>query len=76
MGLLKPGEIGFDLMHFNLIKPLPRLMEEEDLVWSSWSIAKLAPFLPVPLIGKNEVGYFLIILINKFYRKCILSMEM
>lgn len=38
---------------------------------------KLAPFLPVPLIGKNDKGYFLIIPIRILQLvRCILFMGM
>jgi len=59
MGLVKPGEIGFDLMHFNLHKTFATPHGGGGPGSGPVGvIAKLAPFLPVPLIGKNEDGYF------------------
>ena len=59
MGLVKPGENGFDIMHFNLHKTFATphggggpgagpIGVREDLV----------KFLPVPLIGKKDNKYF------------------
>ncbi len=60
MGLVKPGENGFDIMHFNLHKTFATphggggpgagpIGVREDLI----------KFLPAPLIGKKDDKYFL-----------------
>lgn len=60
LGLVKPGEIGFDVMHYNLHKTFATphggggpgsgpIGVREDLV----------KFLPAPMIAKNENGYYL-----------------
>ncbi len=60
LGLVKPGEIGFDIMHYNLHKTFATphggggpgsgpIGVREDLV----------KFLPSPMIAKNESGYYL-----------------
>ncbi len=60
LGYIKPGEIGFDIMHFNLHKTFGTphggggpgsgpIGVREDLV----------SFLPIPMAAKNKEGYFL-----------------
>ena len=59
LGLVKPGKIGFDLMHFNLHKTFATPHGGGGPGSGPVGVVdKLAPFLPVPLIGKNDEGYF------------------
>lgn len=59
LGLVKPGEIGYDIMHYNLHKTFSTphggggpgsgpIGVREDLI----------KFLPVPMVAKNETGFY------------------
>lgn len=59
LGIVQPGKIGFDVMHFNLHKTFTTPHGGGGPGCGPVGVVeKLAPFLPVPLIGKNEEGYF------------------
>ena len=60
LGIVQPGKIGFDLMHFNLHKTFATPHGGGGP--GSGPVAvneKLLPFLPVPVITKGEKGYHL-----------------
>lgn len=59
LGIVQPGKIGFDVMHFNLHKTFTTPHGGGGPGCGPVGVVeKLAPFLPVPMIGKNEDGYF------------------
>ena len=60
LGIVQPGKIGFDLMHFNLHKTFATPHGGGGP--GSGPVAvneKLLPFLPVPIVTKDECGYHL-----------------
>ncbi len=60
LGIVQPGKIGFDVMHFNLHKTFATPHGGGGPGSGPVGVVeKLAPYLPVPLIGKNDDGYFL-----------------
>ncbi|MFB3844644.1 MAG: aminomethyl-transferring glycine dehydrogenase subunit GcvPB [Candidatus Cloacimonadaceae bacterium] len=59
LGIVKPGKIGFDVMHFNLHKTFATPHGGGGPGSGPVGVIdKLVKFLPVPIIGKNESGYF------------------
>ncbi len=59
MGIVQPGKIGFDVMHFNLHKTFTTPHGGGGPGCGPVGVVeKLIPYLPVPMIGKNEDGYF------------------
>ncbi len=59
LGIVQPGKIGFDVMHFNLHKTFTTPHGGGGPGCGPVGVVeKLASYLPVPLIGKNEEGYF------------------
>ncbi len=59
MGIVQPGKIGFDVMHFNLHKTFTTPHGGGGPGSGPVGVvSKLAPYLPVPLIAKGEEGYF------------------
>ncbi len=59
MGIVQPGKIGFDVMHFNLHKTFSTPHGGGGPGCGPVGVVeKLEPFLPVPLIGKNDGGYY------------------
>ena len=59
MGIVKPGKIGFDVMHFNLHKTFSTPHGGGGPGAGPVGVVeKLVKFLPMPLIGKNEEGYY------------------
>jgi glycine dehydrogenase subunit 2 len=59
MGIVKPGHIGFDVMHFNLHKTFATPHGGGGPGSGPVGVVeKLVKFLPSPLIGKNAEGYF------------------
>jgi glycine dehydrogenase subunit 2 len=59
LGIVKPGEIGFDVMHYNLHKTFGTPHGGGGPGSGPVGVVeKLVPFLPVPLIGKNDSGYY------------------
>lgn len=60
MGIVQPGKIGFDVMHFNLHKTFTTPHGGGGPGSGPVGVVeKLVPYLPVPLIAKGEDGYFL-----------------
>lgn len=60
MGIVQPGKIGFDVMHFNLHKTFSTPHGGGGPGCGPVGVVeKLLPFLPVPMIAKNEGGYYL-----------------
>ncbi|MCB5246686.1 MAG: aminomethyl-transferring glycine dehydrogenase subunit GcvPB [Candidatus Cloacimonetes bacterium] len=59
LGIVQPGKIGFDVLHFNLHKTFATPHGGGGPGGGPVGVVeKLVPYLPVPLIGKNEEGYF------------------
>ena len=60
MGIVQPGKIGFDVMHFNLHKTFSTPHGGGGPGCGPVGVVeKLIPYLPVPMIAKNESGYYL-----------------
>jgi len=59
LGIVQPGKIGFDVMHFNLHKTFTTPHGGGGPGCGPVGVVeKLIPYLPVPLINKNDNGYF------------------
>ena len=59
LGIVKPGKIGFDVMHINLHKTFSTPHGGGGPGAGPVGVVeKLVPYLPVPLIGKNSEGYY------------------
>jgi len=60
LGIVQPGKIGFDLMHFNLHKTFATPHGGGGPGAGPVAVSeKLLPFLPVPVVTKDEKGYHL-----------------
>jgi glycine dehydrogenase subunit 2 len=60
LGIVQPGKIGFDVMHFNLHKTFSTPHGGGGPGSGPVGVVeKLVKFLPVPIISKNDAGYFL-----------------
>lgn len=60
MGIVQPGKIGFDVIHFNLHKTFSTPHGGGGPGAGPVGVVeKLLPYLPVPMVSKNEAGYFL-----------------
>ncbi|MDD2229071.1 MAG: aminomethyl-transferring glycine dehydrogenase subunit GcvPB [Candidatus Cloacimonetes bacterium] len=60
MGIVQPGKIGFDVIHFNVHKTLSTPHGGGGPGGGPVGVVeKLIPFLPVPMVAKNDSGYFL-----------------
>jgi glycine dehydrogenase subunit 2 len=60
LGIVQPGKIGFDVMHFNLHKTFATPHGGGGPGCGPVGVVeKLVPYLPVPMVGKNDDGYFL-----------------
>jgi glycine dehydrogenase subunit 2 len=60
MGIVQPGKIGFDVMHFNLHKTFSTPHGGGGPGCGPVGVVeKLIPYLPVPMIAKNDCGYYL-----------------
>jgi len=60
LGIVQPGKIGFDLMHFNLHKTFATPHGGGGPGSGPVAVnGKLLPFLPVPVVTKDEKGYHL-----------------
>jgi glycine dehydrogenase subunit 2 len=60
LGIVQPGKIGFDVMHFNLHKTFSTPHGGGGPGSGPVGVVeKLMKFLPVPLVSKNQDGYFL-----------------
>ncbi len=59
LGIVQPGKIGFDVMHFNLHKTFTTPHGGGGPGCGPVGVVeKLVPYLPVPLVNKNDDGYF------------------
>lgn len=59
MGIVQPGKIGFDVMHYNLHKTFTTPHGGGGPGCGPVGVVeKLIPYLPVPMIAKNDDGYF------------------
>ncbi len=61
MGIVRPGDIGFDVMHFNLHKTFSTPHGGGGPGSGPVSVKKhLEPFLPIPVVGRHDdgVAYF------------------
>jgi glycine dehydrogenase subunit 2 len=59
MGIVKPGHIGFDVMHFNLHKTFSTPHGGGGPGSGPVGVVgKLVKYLPAPLISRNDDGYF------------------
>lgn len=59
LGIVKPGKIGFDVMHYNLHKTFSTPHGGGGPGCGPVGVVeKLIPYLPAPLISKNMDGYF------------------
>lgn len=60
LGLTRPGDMGFDIIHFNLHKTFSTPHGGGGPGAGPIGVSSdLTPYLPSPLIGKNEGAYFL-----------------
>ncbi len=60
LGLTRPGDLGFDVCHFNLHKTFTTPHGGGGPGAGPVGIkAHLEPFLPAPVVSKNDDGYFL-----------------
>jgi len=60
LGIVQPGKIGFDVMHFNLHKTFATPHGGGGPGCGPVGVVeKLIPYLPVPMIDKNDHGYYL-----------------
>ncbi|MDF2949673.1 MAG: glycine dehydrogenase (decarboxylating) subunit 2 [Sedimentibacter sp.] len=60
MGITRPGDMGFDVVHFNLHKTFSTPHGGGGPGAGPVGVKKhLAEFLPVPVVSKKEDGYFL-----------------
>ncbi|HRY84433.1 MAG TPA: aminomethyl-transferring glycine dehydrogenase subunit GcvPB, partial [Candidatus Cloacimonadota bacterium] len=58
LGIVQPGKIGFDVMHYNLHKTFTTPHGGGGPGCGPVGVVeKLLPFLPVPMISKNAEGY-------------------
>jgi len=59
MGLSRPGDMGFDIVHFNLHKSFTQPHGGGGPGSGPIAVSeRIAPFLPVPLIARREDGVF------------------
>lgn len=60
LGIARPGDMGIDVMHFNLHKTFSTPHGGGGPGAGPVGVsAELEPFLPAPVVGHNEQGYFL-----------------
>lgn len=60
LGIVQPGKIGFDVMHFNLHKTFSTPHGGGGPGSGPVGVVeKLKPFLPIPMVARNEAGYYL-----------------
>jgi glycine dehydrogenase subunit 2 len=58
LGKYRPGDMGFDVIHMNLHKTMATPHGGGGPGAGPVAAnARLAPYLPVPMVGKNEAGY-------------------
>lgn len=59
LGKVKPGDMGFDVMHMNLHKTFATPHGGGGPGAGPVAVGeRLVPYLPVPMVGKNEQGYY------------------
>jgi glycine cleavage system P protein (glycine dehydrogenase) subunit 2 len=59
MGLSRPGDMGFDIVHFNLHKSFTQPHGGGGPGSGPIAVSeRIAPFLPVPVVGRNNEGAF------------------
>ena len=54
LGIARPGDMGFDIVHVNLHKPFRPRTAAVDRRRSCWGQKHLIPFLPEPLVEKQR----------------------
>lgn len=60
MGKCRPGDMGFDVMHYNLHKTMSTPHGGGGPGAGPVGVSeRLVPFLPVPVVEKKDTGYFL-----------------
>lgn len=60
LGIVQPGKIGFDIVHFNIHKTFSTPHGGGGPGSGPVGVVeKLVPYLPVPIVNKNEDGYYL-----------------
>jgi len=60
LGIVQPGKIGFDVMHFNLHKTFSTPHGGGGPGCGPVGVVeKLLPYLPVPMVAKNSESYYL-----------------
>ncbi len=60
LGIVKPGEIGFDIVHFNLHKTFSTPHGGGGPGGGGLAVSEeLVPFLPVPVVGEKDGSYYL-----------------
>jgi glycine dehydrogenase subunit 2 len=61
MGLSRPGDMGFDIVHFNLHKSFTQPHGGGGPGSGPIAVSeRIAPFLPVPVVGRNDDGAFVL----------------
>lgn len=59
LGKAKPGDMGFDVMHMNLHKTFATPHGGGGPGAGPVAVSeRLIPYLPIPMVGKNDAGYF------------------
>lgn len=59
LGKVKPGDMGFDVIHMNLHKTFSTPHGGGGPGAGPVGVSeRLKPFLPVPMVGKNDTGYY------------------
>jgi len=59
LSIVRPGDMGFDVMHMNMHKTFATPHGGGGPGSGPVAVAaRLLPFLPIPMIGKNEQGYY------------------
>jgi glycine dehydrogenase subunit 2 len=62
MGIVKPGELGFDVMHYNLHKTFSTPHGGGGPGSGPVAVSeRLVPFLPGPIVSKDSDGYHLVV---------------
>ncbi len=59
MGITRPGDMGFDVVHLNLHKTFQLLMEVEVQELVLLELKRVSTFLPIPIIERKEDKYVL-----------------
>lgn len=60
LGIVQPGKIGFDIIHFNLHKTFSTPHGGGGPGSGPVGVVeKLIPYLPIPIVNKNDDGYYL-----------------